>query len=477
MRSRRFKTLLAFISIALINIDQSFAQNEKHHNELTSEMVINSSSIHYPQILSYYEKVKASEGQSLAARGVFDIKLKQEYTDKSRGFFDGKTYDLTLEKELGALGSKVFGGYRKSYGNFPIYEGGSLTNSGGEYRFGGKLSLLRGRDIDENRLGVILADLSLKESKIQLEKIKVEIERDATQAYWKWFAAGKVYQIYRELYQLSLTRQSQLEQRLKRGDVAQIIVDENRKNILRRKTSMIKAEQDFDNSAIYLSLFWRNDEGKPQVPHKDQLPKLDAKPHEIAHSQIEKDVEIALNNRPEIRILKIKKEEELSQLKYSKNLYQPELDVEAGASKDLGQGSATRQQGENYLKLNFAIPLQQREAEGKTLKAESMLSFLKFEQKITEEKISAEIEQIRVRVKNIVEMYKNLNEEVELAKLLEEAEREKFRHGASNFFLVNMRESDTAMSRAIAMEMYEKYQEAIADYNAAIFAREKTVKN
>ena len=66
-------------------------------------------------------------------------------------------------------------------------------------------------------------------------------------------------------------------------------------------------------------------------------------------------------------------------------------------------------------------------------------------------------------------MHDNLVEEVKLAELLEASEREKFIHGASNFFLVNIREQDTAASRASLFEMSEKYQEALAEYKLAIF--------
>jgi hypothetical protein len=66
-------------------------------------------------------------------------------------------------------------------------------------------------------------------------------------------------------------------------------------------------------------------------------------------------------------------------------------------------------------------------------------------------------------------MHQNLSEEAKLADLLENSEREKFKHGASNFFLVNLREQDTASSKAAAIEMYEKYQSTLADYKMAVF--------
>lgn len=462
----RIGSIFTIILLNFGSVELAEAANEKKllHHEVTT-----SANKNYPQILSYYEKVSAAEGTALGSLGFFDIKLKQNYTDKSRGFYDGKTTDTLLEKELGFMGAKVYGGYRKSFGSFADYEGGSRTNDGGEYRAGARFSLLKDSSIDQNRLGVVLANLGVKESQIQLETIKKEIERDATKAYWKWISSAKVFHIYEDLYQLSLKRQAQLEEKLKKGDVAQIIVAENKKNILRRKSALAKARQDFENSAIYLSLFWRGENGAPIVPKQNQVPEVNFSLHEIENSQIIQDLETALSNRPELRVLKIQKEQNSSQLKYAENLFKPQLDVDVGASKDLGNGLASRAQTNNYVGLDFSIPFQQRKARGKSAEYESKLKSLKYEQQLLEEKIKAELEQIKIQISSIVEMHNNLSEEAKLVDLLENSEREKFKHGASNFFLVNLREQDTAASKAAAIEMYEKYQSTLADYKMAAF--------
>ncbi len=462
----RIGLILTILFLNLGSFELAEASTEK---KLSHHEVIASADKNYPKILSYYEKVSAAEGTALGSLGFFDIKLKQNYSDKSRGFYDGKTTDTLLEKELGFMGTKVYGGYRKSFGSFPDYEGGSHTNDGGEYRAGARVSLLRDSSIDQNRLGIILANLGVRESRIQLETIKKEIERDATKAYWKWIVSAKVFHIYEDLYQLSLRRQKQLEEKLKKGDVAEIIVSENKKNILRRKTALAKVRQDFENAAIYLSLFWRNENGIPVIPKPNQVPEINFNLHEIENSQFVRDLEMALSNRPELRILKIQKEQNSNQLKYSKNLFKPQLDIDLGASKDLGGGLASRSQANNYVALNFSIPLQQREARGKTTEYESKLKSIKYEQQLLEEKIKAELEQIKIQISSIVEMHHNILEEAKLADLLEYSEREKFKHGASNFFLVNLREQDTASSKAAIVDMFEKYQSALADYKMAIF--------
>ena len=74
-----------------------------------------------------------------------------------------------------------------------------------------------------------------------------------------------------------------------------------------------------------------------------------------------------------------------------------------------------------------------------------------------------------MQISAIFQIYQNLQEEVKLAELLEKSEKEKFKQGASNFFLVNIREQDTAISRVAIIEMVEKYQYILADYKMALF--------
>ncbi len=458
----------AVIFLQITAVSPAIAESKK---ELLPEEVVTNAKQHYPKILSYYEKVSAAEGSVFSSLGFFDVKLKQKYTDNIQGFYDGKTNDILLEKELGFLGSKLYGGYRKSFGSFPVYDGDMETNRAGEYRIGGKVSLLKNSSIDENRLNLILSKLNLSESKIQLEIIKRQIEIDAIKAYWKWVGSANILHIYEELYQLSVTRQTQLEEKLRKGDVAQILVVENKKNILRRKSALAKAKQEFENNALYLSLFWRSEDGKPLLPKLHQVPKINFILEEISAEKLLSDINVALVSRPELKIIKIKKEEVLNQIKYSENLFKPELDIDFSTSKDLGSGPKSRAEAKSYAGIEFSLPLQQREAKGKSLEYQSKLTSLKYEEQLSEEKITTEIEQIKTQINSIVEIHNNLSEEAKLASLLEISEREKFKQGASNFFLVNLREQDTAASKSSLIENFEKYQSAVADYKMAIFTQ------
>lgn len=447
-------------------------QNSFAENLISEDEVVASGVKHYPVILSFYEKVNLAKGESLKAKGFFDIKLRQNYYDNTRGFYDGKVSETTIEKELGFLNAKAYTSYRKSFDDFAVYDGAQVTNDRGEFSAGMRLSLLRNSGIDENRLLLQVAELGVKDAEIQMKKIKMEIARDAKKAYWVAKTAAKIYEIYQNLYQLSLSRQSQLEEKARKGAIADIIVAENRKNILKRKSLLAKAKQDFENKALFLSLFYRSENGEMKAVGVKNFSKVKFDLHKIGDEELKNDIDFALQARPELLALGVEKSVVGKELQYAQNLYKPQLDVEFGASKDSGKGSLSKSQSENFVNVDFSIPLQQREARGSENKASAKLKSLQFEQQLMQDRVAIELKQNRVKIENIIEIYHNLTEETKLAEILEEAEREKFRSGASNFFLVNMREQDTASAKAALLEIFANYQESLADYGYAVF-REK----
>ena len=471
----RFFVLKKFYYIVFFVIfcNQSFADNALQHKEskptLGVNKIIESSQKNYPQILNFYEKVATKEGKVLESLGFFDVKIKNQYQDKSRGFYDGKINDISLEKQNGFMGSKIYGGYRKSFGNFADYDGNNLTNDEGEYRVGGSFSLLRNRAIDSGRLDLITSQLELKESQIQLEKIKNEIARDAIKSYWNWVISGYIYQAYENLYELAKKRDSQLKIRHQKGDVAQIILIENHRNVLNRQSLMREARNNFDNNTLALSMYYRGQNGEMLLAKIEELPKLDFDLAKNLSNKIDEDIAGGLQNRPELRLLKIQNDQEGNNLNQAKNLYQPKLDLQLEASKDLGDGAKSRSQSNNQVKLDFELPLQQNIAKGKIASSSSKIKAIKYEEQFYRDKISTEILQLHNSLKNILQIYANYLEELKLSQILEKAEKERFQNGHSDFFLINLREQEVANAKINKLLSILRYQSIQADYNFAIW--------
>lgn len=461
------RIFLLTISIILICLDS----NAKPLKTITLKEVVDSAQKNYPKILSAYQEVEIAKGSILAKQGFFDVKLKQGFSDKSRGFYDGKQLDTEISKQNQFLGSEIYGGYRKSFGSFENHETGYQTNRDGEFRAGARFSLLQNSTIDENRLGLILSRLDLEESQFLVKNIKNEIKKDSTKAYYDWVIKGKIYKIYKELYDLALTRNKKLEIRVKKGDLAKIILVENERNALARKTAMIKARQEFENSALYLSLFYRDDSGEPIVAKNEQVLdiEIDGDLKEFGSKSLQVGLQKALKNRADINIIRIANKKAKSLLKQAENLYKPKLDVDFGISNDVSNENQARGQTKNEVKLKFEVPFQQRKAKGEIIKAESKISKIKYEERLLEDSIKVTLNQINNTINNIVQMHQNLTKEVSLSKKLEDAEMKRFFKGGSDFFLINLREQATASAKIKNSLIFGQYYKTLAEYEAEIF--------
>ena len=99
----------------------------------------------------------------------------------------------------------------------------------------------------------------------------------------------------------------------------------------------------------------------------------------------------------------------------------------------------------------------------------SKLNSIKYQTALLEDQIKVEIDQLIIKILTINEAFYLIEEEVKLAQKLQESELEKFKQGASNFFLVNLREQENANSQATLIEVYKELQNSLVDYKLAIF--------
>ena len=460
-------------SLLLLVIGFSSGAHCDELKKLRLKEVVKSAQKNYPKILALYQEVNAAKGSILSSQGFFDVKLRQSFSDRSRGFYDGKTLNSEIVKKNQFLGSEIYSGYRKSFGSFDNHETKYKTNNDGEFRIGARFSLLRNATIDESRLSLLLARLDLEESKFALKNIKNEIRRDATKAYYDWVIFGKIYKIYQNLYELALSRNEKLAIKVKKGDLAKIILVENERNALSRKTSMIKAKQDFENAGIYLSLFYRDNNGRPIIPRNNQAPdiKIKQKLNLLNAFSLDKDITKALQDRADINVIRIAKRKARGELKQAKNLYKPKLDFEISASNDISNESQSRGQSKNEIGLQFEIPLQQRKAKGEIAKSNSKISKIKYEETLLIDTVRVTLQQIKNTLDNVAKMHDNLSQEVELSVKLEDAEKTRFTRGGSDFFLINLREQKTASAKIENSLIFGKYYKTLADYKAETFSK------
>ncbi|STX81199.1 multidrug efflux protein, outer membrane component [Legionella busanensis] len=398
----------------------------------------------YPQITIARLEVAKTQGHLISALGQFDPTLNinsrsQPFGGYVNGYINNEVIVPTLFNGL-----KLVGGYRIGRGDWPIYYQNYLTNSGGEYRAGVSLPLLKDRLIDKERTKLLTQAqrVALTAETIAVKKIK--IYREAIEAYWQWVQAGLQVQALKSLLRLAKDRQTAIVKQAHQGDLALLAIAENGQLILQRQQLLNQSERLLRQAAISLSLYYRDNHGHPKLPLKQQLPK-DLTPLSEETIKPEEFMQEQLRCHPALRQLKryyhiVKFKQTLA-----KNDLLPELDATFYTSKQYGSGGYPRllpQAG--LVGIRFRFPLYQREAKGRLISATSELQQIVVEKKFIYEQLTNQLQNFFVALKFYYQQVQLLHQELQLAKQVQSGEVKKFYAGDSTLFLMNQREQMTA---------------------------------
>lgn len=408
---------------------------------LTLDDVLQSSAMHAPQIVEALTRVRQAEGRALAAEGAFDIVFDVDAQSRA-GFYDGTYAEGRATRPLAGNGGQLYGGYRVSRGTFPIYEDRAFTDRLGELKVGGLFALLRDRAIDERRGRVAIAASDINVARLEREMLAIGVQARAIAAYQNWVAAGLRLRAYISLLDLSETRRGGIARQVQLGARPQILLTETDQNIVRRRALVVRSEQEFAAAANALSFFYRDETGGRVTPAPDRLP---ATLPEFRPGRGAGAVE-----RPDFRSLDARLRQSELRLALAENDLKPRLDVRGELAYDVGRtglGGRSRDGEEAILGLRFSMPLQRRQAKGRIAEARAEIDGLRTRQRLVSDQIAVEVEGIVIAVDGAEKTAVLASEEAELADRMAAAERRRFELGASDFFLLNLREEAATDAR------------------------------
>ena len=433
--------------------------------------VLTSVEEHFPLILAAEEEIEIAEGKLISARGGFDTKLETDGYFRTEGFRETERVDVSITQPTQLWGAEFKGGYRAGLGDFDFYEEGSQTNEGGEFRLGVTLPLLQGRAIDPRRVDLWTARIERERADPGVLAKRIEVARKATDSYWKWVAAGRVREIAQRLLALADDRTEQLETAVEDGLLAPINLTENQRLVVDRKARLVRAERSLQQAAIALSLFWRDAEGRPQVPGDELLP-YDFPGLDPATSiLLDDDVDFALAHRPEVRTIELGLDALAIETELTENQLLPQLDVGVYASQDVGDAASTPDDKEDFelvFLIDFELPLQLRKAAGRDRSVRAKLRKLEREAQFQRETIISEVQDARSALVQNWEAIGQARENVRLANELAELERFQLTVGESDLLRVNLREQQAAVAASGYVGVLRDYLRALADYRAVI---------
>jgi len=442
------------------------AQTQLHLSE-----VLQSVAHSYPPLLAALLAKDAAAAEYLSAQGRFDTRLRTSISSDRLGFYANEQAFTFLDQPLGDLGGAITSGWRVGNGDFAPYDGRLATRQSGEWRSGINLPLVRNRQIDERRAQLRKTSIDRGIASLSVDQQRLAIIRMATVRYWDWVASGRRVAVVQAALEIAETRDAQLREGVRLGQLAAIEVAENARAILQRRSQLVEAERALQQSGFELSMFYRNAQGNTIVPAPERVPPVFPLTETVNPVRLEEDIRAAIRLRPDPGILRAEQEQAQVDAALARNQRLPAIDFGLGFTAEAGQHPLVRR-GPREIKatLSFDLPFQRREATGKLRAAEAKLAQLRQRERFALDAVTTEARDAASAVDAAHRRFQVIREEVEVTRQLEDAERFRFQAGDGTLFMVNLREQATVEAATREIAAQADYFRALAAYDMAVAA-------
>ena len=437
---------------------------------LELESVLRSVEQDYPLLAAAFQERGITAGELVSAEAPFNTLLTSEGRTFPLGFYRYTIANMFLEKANWS-GGRAFAGYKLGRGpTLPIWFGDLETNDGGEFRTGFTQSLLQGLAIDKRRADFAKAQIARANAEPTIQAQRIEFLQVAAIAYWKWLGAGRKYVIAQQILRTAQERDKILAERERRGDVAPIERVDNLRIVSDREAKLIAAGRLFQQAAIELSLFYRDEAGLPRVPNVRQLPHEFPRPRLPLVEMLPRDVQVAFQFRPELRELALQRQTLSVDLNLARNQYLPKLDGLMMAAKDVGAEDPPIDKTPFQLEAGVVgeVPLERSAARGRIRTAQSAVAQVNARTRFAEDKITAEVQDAVSALLASYEQIQPTSRAVQYTYEVERAERARYEIGDSDLFVLNLRELQTADAAAVEVDAIVAYFVARAVYHASL---------
>lgn len=478
--------VLACVALALLPLAPGRASGEPSRagliaatEPLALEEVIGSADRMYPLLVAAGLEPAVRDAELRARRGALDTKLRLVGDLRPVGYYESNAGAVEIEQPTRLFGARFRGGYRYGGGQVPSYDGGRLTDEGGEVQAGVTVPLLRGGPIDSARARLRTGALDAERATPEVELERIAVRREATGAYWRWVGAGFAVEVAQTLLDVAVERQSQIDGRVRRGAEPEIDLVDNERLILDRSMAVRAAERDFEIATLALSLYLRDARGEPVAPGRDRLPLAFPDEPDLAPERLRDDLEQAWARHPKLRQLALDRQRLEVDAKLARNDALPALDLDLGASQDLGDpraginsvgtlSAAPRSETEVRALLRLEVPIQRREAAGRLTVARTKMRQIDQRMRFERERLTAEAQSAIAEFEAARDLASTARRNVELAERLRRGEERRLELGIGNMIDVNIREMQSASAARALIAAQIAVFEAIADYTAVV---------
>ena len=422
-----------------------------HAASPTAQELVAAIQRHHPEYLATLARTEQVAGERLEAEAAFDVRLVQDTYARSSGYYDGSYAEQRVIQPIQSMNAEVFGSYRISDGEFPVYEAEYQTLDMGEASLGVRLSLLQNRETDKRRLTQVMAAWRFMEAESkQLAELNKLIYQGVS-AYLSWYQSYRKVAVVKDLVALTRERITGVQARVLSGDLAAINLTEFETTLLRRQLMENEAEQQFQLARQRLSYFWRTaDSPQYQGDAIDIPPSNIDWPFRVEGSDASSlstsnlstsGLEATIDAHPAVEALSAKVEQAKNKRKLARNETLPQLDLEVKVARDIGDGIEPLTGTESIVGLSFFMPLGQRAAKAREAIANAEIRSLEYDQIVLREQLRRDLDMSLKALTYTRRILALSRQQEALAETLLRQERARFDEGVSDQFLLISRET------------------------------------
>lgn len=420
---------------------------------------------YYPKLIGAEAQRRTAAEKTRSKRGAFDTTIS--YSTDTLGYNsegklkNGFTNNITIEKPT-RFGAKLFASVDLNTG--AVKPPDSMTGYGGQYALGIKLPLFRGAGINPKAAAEQQAILGEGLADQEFVGTRLEVLLKASNVYWKWVATARKLSAAQDLLRLAEIRYKAIKEEVDAGARAGIDAQEAEQEVARRAGNLRKAERDLQEQANALSLFlWDDETTQSPAPPFAAVPELMPEPTGLTDAQIIAGRESALNNRPELKEIKINRDVLNVDLRLARNDRQPTVDLVYAPAIDTGINSVGSVMKAGIL---FSLPLERNEATGRINEARLKLAKNAQEEKLIRATIVTEVNDVANAVNKARERFLEAEREYDKAVIVEQGERDRLAAGDSDLFRVNLRERATFEALLRVIDIQAEHEQLLALFRA-----------
>ena len=163
--------------------------------------------------------------------------------------------------------------------------------------------------------------------------------------------------VAKHLLHIAEQRDKGIRERVAAGDIPEFEALDNQRAIIERQERVVAAQRLLEQSAIQLSLYWRDDDGQPQLPSDELLPEQFPEPDSIKTLSVAEAMQASLNQRPEPKRLELQTKQTQTELELQQNQRAPAVDITVSAANDnrQQQGKAQPQRALCGVEYRYSI--------------------------------------------------------------------------------------------------------------------------